>query len=155
MMNTQHLAQDLVALLASAIATGALSADDAGAPPGFAPVWADLLAALQGRAPGQDSGIGVFEIFSYLRLHVPPDAATITYQGAPLVQEPLFYASQLDDNIAVALRQPGVGGTLGAATPPLARLIELELQLEAQGAAMSPALITARDTLLDQLARLG
>jgi hypothetical protein len=71
------------------------------------------------------------------------------------VQEPLFYASQLDDNIAVALRPPGAGGTLGAATPALARLIALELQLEAQGAAMSPALITARDALLDQLARLG
>jgi hypothetical protein len=79
MMNTQHLAQDLVALLASAIAADALTADAAGAKPGGAPVWADLLAALQGRAPGQDSGIGVFEIFSYLRLHIPPDAATITY----------------------------------------------------------------------------
>jgi hypothetical protein len=45
---------------------------------------------------------------------VPADAATITCRGLALTQEPLFYASQFDDNIAVALRPGWQGGTLGA-----------------------------------------
>ena len=92
-----------------------------------------LLDALRGKAPGQGPGVGIFELFAYLRAHVPTDAQHIAYQGKPLVQEPLFYASQLDDNLAVALRPGWQGGTLGTdLAQQVSRLIELELQQEAE-----------------------
>ena len=112
---------------------------------------AHLLSALEGAAPGQGPGIGVFEIFTHLRASVPADARSIVYRNAPLVQEPLFYASQLDDNVAVALRPAVAPGTLGADEDLVARLVALELQVEAQGDAVSAALLRERDTLLDRI----
>jgi hypothetical protein len=113
---------------------------------------AHLLQALQGNAPGAGAGVGVFELFTYLRTHVPTDAAGITYRNAPLVQEPLFYASQLDDNLAVALRPAGSSGALSADADLIARFVALEGQLAADPATATPALIAERDALL---ARLG
>ena len=112
---------------------------------------AHLLAALEGAAPGQGPGIGVFELFTHLRASVPADARSIAYRGAPLVQEPLFYASQLDDTVAVALRPAVAPGTLGADDDLAARLVALELQVEDLGEAVSAALLRERDTLLDRI----
>lgn len=109
-----------------------------------------LINALKGGAAGNDAGIGVFELFSYLRLHVPKDAAGITYGGKPLLQEPLFYASQLDDNIAVALRTQQAGVTLGVIDDQrqqIARLVEIECQM-ALLAHVPVALREERDRLL-------
>ena len=116
---------------------------------------AHLLDALQGSAPGDGAGIGVFELFTYLRAHVPGDAATIAYRGLPLTQEPLFYASQLDDNIAVALRPAGALGALGIDTALITRLIDLELRLEAEPGAASAALVAERDALLTRIEAVG
>lgn len=70
------------------------------------------------------------------------------------MQEPLFYASQLDDNIAVALRPGWQGGTLSATIEQqVRRLAELELQLELAGAGTS--LIAERDALLAPIAPAG
>ena len=112
---------------------------------------AHLLSALEGAASGQGPGIGVFELFTHLRASVPADARSIVYRNAPLVQEPLFYASQLDDNVAVALRPAVAPGTLGTDDDLAARLVALELQVEAQGDAVSAALLRERDTLLDRI----
>lgn len=113
---------------------------------------AHLLNALQGGAPGDSAGIGVFELFTYLRTHVPADAAGITYRNAPLMQEPLFYASQLDDNLAVALRPAGSSSTLGTDPDLIARFVALEVQFETAPESATPALLAERDALL---ARLG
>ena len=112
---------------------------------------AHLLAALAGAAPGQGPGIGVFELFTHLRASVPADARGIVYRGAPLVQEPLFYASQLDDNVAVALRPAGAPSTLGAEASLIARLVALELQQETLGTALPEDLRAERDRLLAQI----
>jgi hypothetical protein len=118
--------------------------------PQHTPFGAQLLAALRGPAPGVGAGVGIFELFAYLRAQVPTDAKHIWYQGAPLLQEPLFYASQLDDNIPVALRPGWQGGTLSDDTLSLAmRLAELELIAEA--GALTPAQVAERDTLLTRL----
>lgn len=115
---------------------------------------AHLIAALRGQAPGQGAGVGVFELFASLRAHVPAEARSIRYQGAPLVQEPLFYASQLDDNIAVALRPGWQGGTLDAELErQVRRLAELELQLELAGEAAP--LRAEHAALLAQIATAG
>ncbi|MFV9504208.1 MAG: caspase family protein [Oscillochloridaceae bacterium umkhey_bin13] len=120
--------------------------------PQHTPFGAQLLAALRGSAPGSGPAIGVFELFAALRTSVPADAQHIFYRGAPLRQEPLFYASQLDDNLAVALRPNGQGGTLGADPALVERLVALELQIEGQDVTASSALLTERDGLLDRLA---
>lgn len=113
---------------------------------------AHLLAALGGKAAGDGPGIGVFELFTYLRLHVPADAQNNWYGNGPLQQEPLLYAYQLDDNIAVALRPgDGNGGTLSGTSSDIARLIDLELQIEHLGAAAPPALLAERDAVLQRL----
>jgi uncharacterized caspase-like protein len=118
------------------------------------PFGAQLLAALRGQVPGAGAGVGIFELFAHLRAHVPADAKHIWYQGGPLRQEPLFYASQLDDNLAVALRPGWQGGTLGDDTLSLAtRLAELELAVEA--GTLASAQIAERDTLLTHLAGVG
>jgi hypothetical protein len=109
---------------------------------------AQLLAALRGAAPGAGPALGVFELFAALRASVPADARHINYQGAPLVQEPLFYASQLDDNLAVALRPAGAGATLGANAALVERLVGLELQIEGRGADAPAELLAERDRLL-------
>ncbi|RRR68095.1 MAG: caspase family protein [Candidatus Viridilinea halotolerans] len=111
---------------------------------------AHLLAALRGNVPGDGPAVGVFELFAALRANVPADARQITYQGAPLRQEPLFYASQLDDNLAVALRPSWQGGTLSSDVQHQARrLVELELQIELTGT--DPVLSAERDALLRAL----
>jgi len=119
--------------------------------PSHTPFGAHLLAALAGAAPGQGPGIGVFELFTHLRASVPADARGIVYRNAPLVQEPLFYASQLDDNVAVALRPVGAPSTLGADANLIARLVALELQQETLGAALPEDLRAERDRLLAQI----
>lgn len=122
--------------------------------PQHTPFGAQLLDALRGKAPGAGAGVGIFELFAHLRTQVPADARHIWYQGSPLVQEPLFYASQLDDNLAVALRPGWQGGTLGDDTLRLAmRLAELELAAEAGD--LTPAQIAERDTLLTRIAGGG
>lgn len=126
---------------------GQKSGARSGADPQHTTFGAQVLAALRGAAPGTGPAIGVFDLFAHLRTHVPADA-----QHIRLVQEPLFYASQLDDNLAVALRP--AGGTLGADIGDLARrLVEHELRIEAQGDAAPAALRAERDHLLQQLAR--
>ncbi len=118
--------------------------------PAHTPFGAQLLAALRGKAPGAGAGVGIFELFAYLRAQVPADARHIWYHGGPLVQEPLFYASQLDDNLAVALRPGWQSGTLGDDTLSLAmRLAELELAAEA--GALTAAQMAERDLLLTRL----
>lgn len=124
------------------------------ADPRHTPFGAQLLAALRGGAPGAGPALGVFDLFAHLRVGVPADARHIRYRGSPLVQEPLFYASQLDDNLAVALRP--AGGTLGVGLGDLARrLAELELQIEATGDAVPAALLAERDEVLRALGSEG
>lgn len=66
------------------------------------------------------------------------------------MQEPLFYASQLDDNVAVALRPGWNGGVLSGDILSLAqRLAELELQIE--GGHATTEVIAERDELLVRL----
>jgi hypothetical protein len=112
---------------------------------------AHLLDAVRGQAPGSGQGIGVFELFTHLRLAVPADARNLTYRGGPLVQEPLFYASQLDDNLAVALRPAGGAPTLAVPDNLVQRLIQLELQIEASDGGAATAVVAERDRLLAQL----
>ena len=114
-----------------------------------------LLAALTGAAPGQGPGIGVFELFTYLRASIPADARGTVYRNAPLVQEPLFYASQLDDNVAVALRPAGAPNTLGGDAALIARLVALELEQETLGTALPDAQRAERDKLLAQIEGRG
>ncbi len=110
---------------------------------------AHLLDALRGKVPGDGAGMGIFELFAYLRAQVPADAQRITYRGLPLQQEPLFYASQLDANIAVALRPGWQGGTLGSdLEQQVRRLAELELYLALNEANAPPALRAERDRIL-------
>lgn len=105
---------------------------------------------MRGKAPGEGAGVGIFELFAHLSRHIPPDARHLTYQWKPLVQEPLFYASQLDDNIAVALRPGWRGGTLGAdLEQQVRRLVELELQIE-----LASEMGTVPQALLEELDRL-
>jgi metacaspase-1 len=112
-----------------------------------------LLAALRGAAPGAGPAVGVFELFAYLRATVPADARQTIYQRQPLRQEPLFYAGQLDDNLAVALRPPGAGTALDADDADLvARLVALELQIEALGVAAPADLLAERDAALARIA---
>ncbi|RRR70911.1 MAG: caspase family protein [Candidatus Viridilinea halotolerans] len=109
-----------------------------------------LLAALRGNVPGDGPAVRVFELFAALCASVPADARHINYQGAPLQQEPLFYASQLDDNLAVALRPGWQGGTLSSDVQHQAhRLVELELQMERTNS--DPVLRGERDALLRAL----
>ena len=111
---------------------------------------AHLLDALSGKAPGSGPGVGVFELFAHLRAQVPLDAQHTLDGFKPTVQEPLFYASQLDDNFAVALRPERQGETLGADLSSLVQhLVELELQIESGHAVAE--VITARDELLVRL----
>lgn len=119
--------------------------------PQHSPFGAHLLDALRGRAPGSGAGVGVFELFAHLRTQVPLDARHTLDQFTPTVQEPLFYASQLDDNFAVALRPAGSGDTLSADGGMVARLVALELQIEALGAAVPQAVVVERDDLLARL----
>ena len=115
---------------------------------------AHLLDALRGAAPGQGKGIGVFELFTHLATSVPADAKQITYQRAPLAQEPLFYANALDASFAVALRPPGTGGVLSAGTDDLiAQLIAVETALARydREADAPSELRGRRDTLLRQI----
>ena len=62
-----------------------------------------------------------------------------------------FYASQLDDNIPVALRPGWTGGTLGDDALSLARRLA-ELELAAEEGPLTPTQIAERDDLLRQLA---
>jgi len=117
--------------------------------PQHSPFGAHLLDALSGKAPGSGAGVGVFELFAYLRAQVPLDAQHTRYNFQPTVQEPLFYASQLDDNVAVALRAGTHGDTLGAGLEQqVRRLAELELQIEELDSTAPPALLAERDGLL-------
>jgi hypothetical protein len=115
---------------------------------------ARLLDALRGHAPGEGAGIGVFELFSYLSAQVPADARQITYKNAPLAQEPLLYAHQLDQNIAVALRPGWQGGTLSEDLNELIRqFAEAEVALagyEREDAAPAE-LLQRRAALLERL----
>lgn len=118
---------------------GAVSRQDAQ----HTPFGAQLLAALRGAAPGNGPAIGVFELFAYLRATVPGDAPH-------LIQEPLCYTSQLADNLAIALRPGGQGGTRNAELDQqLHRLVALELALDATPA--RAALRAERDALLARL----
>ncbi|MFV9507498.1 MAG: caspase family protein [Oscillochloridaceae bacterium umkhey_bin13] len=102
--------------------------------PQHTPFGAQLLAALRGAALGDGPALGVFELFAALRERVPADASHISYWGNPLRQEPLFYASQLDDNLAVALRPGWQGGTLSGDTlAQVRRIVEEELRRAAAG----------------------
>jgi hypothetical protein len=67
---------------------------------------AQVLAALQGSAPGQGPAVGVFELFTALSTQVPPDTRTITdpFTDAPLQQHPLIYTREVDQNFAITLR---------------------------------------------------
>jgi hypothetical protein len=109
---------------------------------------------LRGQAPGESVGIGVFELFSYLSAHIPIDARKIRYNWRPLAQEPLLYAHQLDQNIAVALR-PGWQG--GALSNDLVEIIEQLMEAEvalanyASEAQAPVSLIQRRDELLARL----
>jgi hypothetical protein len=115
---------------------------------------ARLLDALRGQAPGDAPGIGVFELFSYLSTHVPVDAKQITYKNAPLVQEPLLYGHQLDQNIALALRPNWQGGTLDAHFAAIIEEFaqaELALALYRSRAEAPETLLRRRDALLVRL----
>lgn len=116
---------------------------------------AHLLDALGGAAPGAGPAVGVFELFAHLRAAVPADARHIWYGGAPLAQEPLFYASQLDDNLPVALRPAAAGATLGVDEALVSRLVALELQIEGLGEAAPAELFAERDGLVVDLERIG
>jgi hypothetical protein len=131
--------------------SGAISSVD----PRHTTFGAQLLSALRGAAPGQGAGIGIFDLFAHLSARVPPDAATITYKGRPAAQHPLFYASSVDQNFAVALRPGWQGDTLDVTlSETIQRLAEIEVAL-AQYSSESAApeeLVAERDGLL---ARLG
>ena len=140
----------------SAARPGQKAGADAWSAPAHTLFGARLLAALRGQAPGDAPGIGVFELFGYLSTHVPADARQIHYNGAPLAQEPLLYAHQLDTNIAIALRPNWQGGTLAAdLATTLEALVQAEIELAsyAREADAPAALQQRRDALLAQLAR--
>lgn len=120
------------------------------ADPQHTPFGAQLLAGLRGQAPGDGAGVGIFELFAHLRAQVPADARHIWYHSAPLRQEPLFYASQLDDNIALALRPGWQGGTLGDDTLSQARRLA-ELELAAEAGPLTEAQIAERDEIFTRL----
>ena len=91
---------------------------------------AQLLAALGGKAPGDSAAIGVFDLFAFLSAQVPQDARGISHGGKPLAQHPLFYAHQVDQNFALALRPGWQGGTLGDdISAQVQELAQLEIQL--------------------------
>lgn len=108
-----------------------------------------LLLAMGGQAPGSGPAIGVFDLYAYLRVAVPADGRSLQRQEA-LLQEPLFYAAHLGENLPVALRPAG-GGASGN-TAAVQRLIQLELQLEAANGEAPPELLSERDELLTALA---
>lgn len=115
---------------------------------------AQLIAALEGGAPGESPGIGILDLFAYLSGHVPVDAKKLNYQGQPLAQNPLLYANQVDQNFAIALRPNTHGGTLDADIAALiAELAEIEVQLaEYDDESNAPVqLVERRDTILQKL----
>jgi hypothetical protein len=118
---------------------------------------AQLLAGLKGGVLGSDPGIGVLDLFSYLCTRVPADAKTITYQGLPLEQRPLLYASEVDQNFAMALRPGGAPAILGVENQRenIRALAQVEIKLAAYASkAAAPAdLVARRDALLEQLER--
>ena len=133
--------------------SGARSSAD----PALTVFGAQLLAGLQGGVGGDGAGIGVLDLFSYLCTHVPQDARTISYQGQPLEQRPLLYASEVDQNFAMALRRGGAPATLGVENQrdiirALAQ-VEIALASYASEAAAPPEVVARRDRLLAQLER--
>jgi hypothetical protein len=116
----------------------------------YTPFGTQLLAGLRGQAPGNEAGIGVFDLFAHLRARVPADAEHMRYNNTPLVQEPLLYVSQLDDNIPIALRPGWQGGTPGDDTLNLSRRLA-ELELAADAGELTPQQISERDALLKQI----
>ena len=115
---------------------------------------ARLLEALRGQAPSAGASIGVFELFSYLSAQVPADARQIHYNGAPLAQEPLLYAHQLDADMAIALRPNWQGGTLDAdlaSTIDELAAAEIALARYAREADTPAELRQRHDALLQQL----
>ncbi len=117
---------------------------------------AQLLAALGGKAPGDSAAIGVFDLFAFLSTQVPQDARGISYGGKPLAQHPLFYAHQVDQNFALALRPGWQGGTLGDDfSAQVQELAQLEIQLAhyASEDEAPAALVQRRDQVLLALER--
>jgi len=108
-----------------------------------------LLLALGGQAPGAGPAIGVFDLFAYLRVAVPADGRSLQHHEA-LLQEPLFYAARLGENLPVALRP--AGGVAGGDAAAVRRLIELELRLEAAEGEAVHGLLGERDEILAALA---
>jgi hypothetical protein len=119
--------------------------------PQHSPFGAHLLDALRGKAPGSGAAVGIFDLFAHLRAQVPLDARHTPLNSAPTLQEPLFYASQLDDNIPVALRPEGAGETLDVSAGLISRLVELELVIETLGERAPAEVLAERDGLLRRL----
>ncbi|MBK9711918.1 MAG: caspase family protein [Kouleothrix sp.] len=126
-----------------------------GADPALTVFGAQLLAGLKGGVPGHDPGIGVLDLFSYLCTRVPADARTITYEGRPLDQRPLLYASEVDQNFAMALRPSGTLAVLGVEdqgeTIRALAAAEIRLAAYASEADAPEELVRRRDALLAQL----
>lgn len=120
--------------------------------PQYTSFGAQLLAALRGKAPGQGASVGIFELFAYLRSHVPADARNTWYRGSPLVQEPIFYASQIDENFPIALRPGWQGATTSDDVLSITRRLA-EIELAADAGTLTPAQLDERDTLLARLAQ--
>ena len=99
----------------------------------------------------------MLDLFSYLCTHVPQDARTISYLGRPLEQRPLLYASEVDQNFAIALRRGGAPATLGVEDQrDIIRAlagVEIALAGYASEAIAPPELVARRDRLLAQLER--
>ena len=96
----------------------------------------------------------MFELFSYLSAQVPADARQIHYNGAPLAQEPLLYAHQIDADMAIALRPNWQGGTLDAdlaSTIDELAVAEIALARYAREADTPAELRQRHDALLQQL----
>jgi hypothetical protein len=80
---------------------------------------------------------------------VPADGRSLQHHEA-LLQEPLFYAARLGENLPVALRP--AGGVAGGDAAAVRRLIELELRLEAAEGEAVHGLLGERDEILAALA---
>lgn len=130
-----------------------LSGARSSADPQHTTFGAQLIAGLRGQAPGAAAGISVFELFAFLSAAVPKDAATISYKGAPLVQEPLLFAAEVDTDFAVALRPGGAQAVLSAVDDAVAALAWVEIQLAgyAREADAPLQLLQERAALLRQL----
>jgi hypothetical protein len=63
--------------------SSAEAADDSG----LTTFGSTLLGGLRGDAPGSGPAIRIFDLFAHLAATVPADAAGVSYQGAPLVQQ--------------------------------------------------------------------